>query len=414
MQICVLGAGLAGVTAAHALRRDGHDVTVIDRAPAPAQETSFANAGLISPGHAFSWAAPGAPMTLLRSLFDRQQALRIRPRPDPALLRWGWRFMRNCRAEPWARNSLELMRRASYAQHALAAIVDDTGVEFAHTRGGLIYLYATDAALAQAISTLTLLREAQIDAHVLSPEAVIGLEPALRQRATAIAGAIHCPSDASGDAHRFTVGLADWCRARGVRFCFNETVRDWIVAGERITAITTDRGEHRADAFVLALGSYSPVLARKLGLRLPIYPVRGNSVSFPIGAEHTPPTLAGVDDGTLTAWSRLGNVLRLTTTAEFSGYANRQPSKDVAMLVARARALFPDGADFSQPSAWSGLRPMTPEGLPLVGQAGPRNLWLNTGHGAMGWTTAAGTARILADRLAGRAVEHPYPSPRLP
>ncbi|MCZ4305420.1 D-amino acid dehydrogenase [Zoogloeaceae bacterium G21618-S1] len=413
MQICVLGAGLAGITAAHALAREGHAVTVVERASAPAQETSFANAGLISPGHAFSWASPGAPLALLKSLFDRQQALRIKPRFDPALLRWGWRFVRNCQTDAWARNSLQLMRLAAYAQQQLDAVVDETGVSFAHTRGGLIYLYDTDAALAQAISTLNLLREAQIDAHVLSPDDVVGLEPALANRARCIAGAVHCPTDASGDAHQFTVELAHWCAQRGVRFCFNQTVQRWVVRGNQIDAVVTDRGEHRADAFVLALGSFSPLLARPLGLRLPIYPVRGNSVSFPIGAEHTPPTLAGVDDGTLTAWSRLGSVLRMTTTAEFSGYANRLPDKDVAMLVARAEALFPNGADFNQPMPWSGLRPMTPEGPPLVGQAGPRNLWLNTGHGAMGWTTATGTAQILADLIAGRQPAHPLPPPRL-
>ncbi|TVT48478.1 MAG: FAD-dependent oxidoreductase [Denitromonas halophila] len=413
MQICVLGAGLAGVTAAHALAREGHAVTVIDRAASPAQETSFANAGLISPGHAFSWASPGAPVALLKSLFDRQQALRIKPRFDPALMRWGWRFVRNCQTDAWERNSLLLMRLAAYAQQQLDTIIDETGVDFAHTRGGLIYLYDTDVALAQAISTLNVLREAQIEAHVLSPDDVVRLEPALATRARSIAGAVHCPSDASGDAHRFTVELATRCQQRGVRFCFNETVQAWRVQGEQIDAVVTEHGEHRADAFVLALGSFSPVLARQLGLRLPIYPVRGNSVSFPIGVGHTPPTLAGVDDGTLTAWSRLGAVLRMTTTAEFSGYANRLPDKDVAMLVARAEALFPNGADFSQPTPWSGLRPMTPEGPPLVGQAGPTNLWLNTGHGAMGWTTAAGTAQILADLIAGRQPAHPYPSPRL-
>ncbi|MBT0960199.1 D-amino acid dehydrogenase [Denitromonas iodatirespirans] len=413
MQICVLGAGLAGVTAAQALVRDGHQVSVIDRAAAPAQETSFANAGLISPGHAFSWASPGAPVTLLKSLFDRQQALRIRPRPDAALLRWGWRFMRNCQADAWARNSLKLMRLATYAQQALDAVVDDTGIEFVHTRGGLIYLYATDSALADALSTLNLLREAQIEAHVLTPDAVVRLEPALATRAARVAGAIHCPTDASGDAHQFTVELAAWCERQGVAFHFNETVRDWRLAGERIEAVRTDRGEHRADAFVLALGSYSPLIARPLGLKLPIYPVRGNSVSFPIGPEHAPPMLAGIDDASLTAWSRLGPVLRLTTTAEFSGYANQQSPRDVALLVARAQALFPDGADFSRPTPWTGLRPMTPEGPPLVGQAGPANLWLNTGHGAMGWTTATGTARILADLIAGRRPEHPLPLPRL-
>ncbi|TVO53945.1 D-amino acid dehydrogenase [Denitromonas halophila] len=413
MQICVLGAGLAGVTAAHALAREGHAVTVIDRAASPAQETSFANAGLISPGHAFSWASPGAPVALLKSLFDRQQALRIKPRFDPALMRWGWRFVRNCQTDAWERNSLLLMRLSAYAQQQLDSIIDETGVDFSHTRGGLIYLYDTDVALAQAISTLNVLREAQIEAHVLSPDDVVRLEPALATRARSIAGAVHCPSDASGDAHRFTVELATRCQQRGVRFCFNETVQAWRVQGDQIDAVVTEHGEHRADVFVLALGSFSPMLARLLGLRLPIYPVRGNSVSFPIDVEHTPPTLAGVDDGTLTAWSRLGSVLRMTTTAEFSGYANRLPDKDVTMLVARAEALFPNGADFSQPTPWSGLRPMTPEGPPLVGQAGPRNLWLNTGHGAMGWTTAAGTAQILADLIAGRQPAHPYPSPRL-
>ena len=406
MKIVVLGAGLAGVTAAHALLRDGHSVQVLERAAGAAAETSFANAGLVSPGHAFSWASPAAPMAMLRSLFNPDQALRVRLSLDPAFWRWSLAFLANCRSARWAENSRRLVRLACYSQAQLARVVEHTGVEYAATRRGLLYLYADVKSLATARQQSDLLMAEGVEVRALDVAEVLAVEPRLAAWAGRIAGGLYCPGDESGDAWRFTTALAEWCAYRGVDFRYGVTVEALDADETRVRAVKTDQGSIEADAVVVALGSHAPRLVRALGYRLPIYPVRGNSVSFPIREGDAPPTLAGVDDGTLTAWSRLGDRLRLTSTAEFSGYANVLPRRDVETLVLRARTMFPGGADFDHPSPWSCLRPMTPAGTPIIGRTRHSNLYFNVGHGAMGWTTATGTAQMLADCVAGRTPAH--------
>lgn len=407
MKVVVLGAGLAGVTAAHALLCDGHQVEVLERAGAAAAETSFANAGLVSPGHAFSWASPSAPMVMLRSLVNPDQALRVRFSLDPAFWRWCLSFLANCSRHRWQENSRRLVRLARYSQRILSEIVALTGIDHAATRRGVLYLYADAQALAAARQQSELLLAEGIEVRSLATAQVLDLEPQLVAWRERTAGALYCPGDESGDAWRFTTGLAAWCAARGVKFHYGVRVETMRAAGNRVVAVQTDRGEILADAYVVAVGSHAPALMRPLGYRVPIYPVRGNSVTFPIRESDRPPLIAGVDDGTLTAWSRLGDRLRLTCTAEFSGYANLLPGKDVEALVARARAMFPGGADFDRPSSWSCLRPMTPTGTPIIGRSRHENLYVHIGHGAMGWTTASGTAQMLADAVAGRNPGHP-------
>lgn len=407
MKIVVLGAGLAGVSAVHALLRDGHQVQVLERAAAAAAETSFANAGLVSPGHAFSWASPSAPMAMLRSLFKQDQALRVRSSLDPAFWRWGLNFLANCTQRRWVENSRRLVRLAKYSQQSLSEVVTQTGIDHAATRRGILYLYADQKALTAARQQSELLLAEGVEVVALSTAEALDLEPQLAAWQERTAGALYCPGDESGDAWRFTTGLAAWCAARGAEFNYGATIEALRARGNRIVAVQTDRGEIAADAFVVSVGSHAPALLRPLGYRVPIYPVRGNSVTFPIREGDRPPRIAGVDDGTLTAWSRLGERLRLTSTAEFSGYANLLPAKDVEVLVARARAMFPNGADFDQASPWSCLRPMTPTGTPIIGRTRHDNLYVHIGHGAMGWTTASGTAQMLADVVAGRNPVHP-------
>jgi D-amino-acid dehydrogenase len=241
----------------------------------------------------------------------------------------------------------------------------------------------------------------------MDPAQAAEVDPALAPVRDRLAGAIFAPTDESGDARLFTLGLAEACASRGVAFRYGETIRGFRMAGDAVEAVVTDRGEAAADAFVLALGVYSPHLARQLGARLPIYPVKGYSVTLPVAGRNNAPKIGGVDEDNLVAYARFGDRLRLTATAEFAGYSTEHTPSDFGHMLSAARDLFPDGGDYGQPSYWAGLRPMTPEGTPILGRGRHRNVYFNTGHGHMGWTMACGTGRITADLVAGRTPEIP-------
>jgi D-amino-acid dehydrogenase len=397
----ILGAGLMGVTTAWALAREGHGVTVIDRQSGPAQETSFANAGLIAPGHALSWANPHAPKLLLRSLFRDDGALRLRPRADPRLWAWCLGFLRNCGAERSTLNTARKLKLCVYSQQALQALIAETGIAYDAARKGLLYVYRDPAALARGIADTKVLRDGGQRMQVLGPADIVRIEPAFAPGAAKLAGGLYCPDDESGDAHLFTVALAEKCRAQGVTFRFGATIKGFDATADLIERVLTDRGAEAGEVFVLALGSHSPLLGRPLGLRLPLYPVKGYSLTVPARGTATP-EVGGVDETNLVAWCRMGERLRLTATAEFSGYSTAHHPADFRAMLAAARELFPDGGEWERPSYWACLRPMTPSGLPIFGRFRHRNLWLNTGHGHLGWTMAYGSARITADLIAGR------------
>jgi D-amino-acid dehydrogenase len=398
-----MGGGVIGVTTAYYLARDGHEVTVLDRQPQVASETSFANAGLIAPGHAYTWASPRAPKILFKSLFSGKQAFRLRPRADPQMWAWMLLFLRNCTTERARLNTIRKLRLCVYSQEALHEVVEATGVAYDRSTGGALYLYRTPASFDRGVASSSILRHNGLRLEVVDRDRVAALEPALAPVKDRLAGAIYAPTDESGDARMFTHALAAFCRNKmDVRFGLETTIRGVDVQGETIVRLLTDKGEIRADTYVLALGCDSPILARQLGLRLPIYPVKGYSVTVPIGREDAAPHLGGVDEEHLVAFARMGARLRLTATAEFSGYDRSHRPKDFRTMLRVARELFPEGGDYTRPLYWAGLRPMTPEGTPILGQTRYRNLLLNTGHGHMGWTMACGSARITADLLAGR------------
>ena len=407
MRVVVLGCGVAGVTAAWMLQRDGHSVTVIDRADEPAAFTSFANAGLVAPGHAYAWSSPKAPGVLLRSLWRGDQALRFRPSLDPALWRWTWKFLRQCTAERAARNTARKARLCLYSQSLLHEVVAASGVAYDARCDGLIYLYRKAEAFSGALEKMRILTEQGIELRSLTPAEAAEADPALAPLRDRLAGAILAPGDESGDARLFTLGLAETCRDDGVRFRFGERVTGLRLSGGSVEAVITDRGEVEGDAFVLALGVYSPQVARQLGARLPIYPVKGYSVTLPIAGRNRAPSLGGVDEDNLVAYARFGDRLRITATAEFAGYATDHTPADFDHMLRVARDLFPEGGDYARPDYWAGLRPMTPEGTPILGRGRCDNLYFNTGHGHMGWTMACGTARITADLIAGRTPEIP-------
>lgn len=397
----ILGGGLMGVTTAWELAREGHAVTVIDRQPGPAQETSFANAGLVAPGHALTWASPRAPKILFKSLYRNDQALRLKPSADPRLWAWCLQFLMNCTAERSRSNTARKLKLCVYSQHALQSLTAETGIAYDSIRKGLLYVYRDAASLARGIANTQILRDGGQRMEILDAAGIARIEPALAGGAAKLAGGLYCPDDESGDAHLFTTALAEKCRDLGVTFRFGTTITGFDTTADRVEQVRTDQGAEPGDAFVLALGSYSPLLGRALGLRLPVYPIKGYSVTVPAEAGGVP-DVGGVDEDNLVAWCRMGDKLRLTATAEFSGYSTTHSPADFRPMLNAARDLFPHGGDYERPSYWACLRPMTPSGLPIFGRGRQRNLWLNTGQGHMGWTMACGSARITADLIAGR------------
>lgn len=402
MRIVVIGAGVVGVATAYELFKDGHEVVVIERHETAATETSFGNAGLIAPGHSYSWASPSAPKILIKSLFKKNQALRFKPRLELDLYRWSLKFLRNCTVERAAASTRNKSRLCVYSRERLHAITDDTGVEYASVRKGLLYCYRDETALAGGIAKMKILTEGGQKLEPVDPVRIVELEPALAGAKDELAGAIYCPDDESGDSHLFSNNLAAWLRERGVDFRFSTEVTGFEVDSDRVRKVITDQGGFEADDFVMAVGASAARLGRKLGFNLPVYPIKGYSVTMPIEASHKPPEMGGVDEANLVAWARFDNRMRLTSTAEFAGYnVSHRPSDFEAMFLS-ARNLFPDGCDWSKPYYWAGLRPMTPEGSPILDRSPLANFWLNAGHGHMGWTMAAGSARIVADMLSGR------------
>jgi D-amino-acid dehydrogenase len=406
MRIMVLGGGVIGVTTAYELARDGHEVTVLDRQPQAANETSFANAGLVAPGHASAWASPRAPKILIKSLFRDDQAFKLRLRAEPRMWAWLRLFLRQCTTERARLNTIRKLRLCLYSQEALHEVVSASGVAYDAQTGGLLYFYRSQEGFEQGIAKSVMLCENELPLEILDRERVAELEPALVPVKERIAGAIYAPSDESGDAHLFTCGLAAFCRDEmGVRLAFETTIHRIEAQGDRVERVVTDKGALTADAYVLALGCDSPIVARPIGIRLPIYPVKGYSVTIPVRPGDTSPRLGGVDEEHLLAYARMGDRLRLTARAEFAGYDRSHRPKDFRHLLQVASELFPDGGDYTRPHYWAGLRPMTPAGTPILGQTRYRNLFLNTGHGHMGWTMSCGSARLIADVIAGRTPE---------
>ncbi|MDQ7247419.1 D-amino acid dehydrogenase [Dongia sedimenti] len=405
MHVVVLGAGLLGVTTAHYLAREGHQVTVIDRQKEPARETSFANAGLLTPGHAYAWASPRAPMILLRSLWRTDTALRWRLKLDPGMWAWGLKFLANCTAARNRENTVIKVRLCSYSLAETAAVTAETGITWDRSQSGALYLYRDPDHFRAGRANFKLLADEGVEARTLEREELATFEPSLAAVKDRFAGAIHTPHDESGDARKFTTALADSCRERGVTFKFGATITRIERSGDRVTAVESDRGRVQGDAYVLALGSYSPLLTKPLGFTMPIYPVKGYSVTLPIADREAAPAHFGVDEANLVAFARLGDRLRLTATADFAGYDTSFQPRDFVHMLNVARELFPRAAAFDRPEYWACLRPMTPDGPPIMGPSPLVNLWLNTGHGHIGWTMACGSSRIVVDRMLGRKPE---------
>lgn len=403
MKTLVLGGGVVGVTTAYFLAKAGHEVTVLEEKDGVGLEASAGNAGIIAPGHSFAWASPRAPRMLWESLRGAETAIRLRLGTDPRLYVWGLRFLRECTSARARRNTLIKLRLCQYSQTVLNELVRAEGIEYHAITKGALYLHRDPAELEAGIKKMALLAEHGQKQEILDPDALAKLDPVFEPVKGKIAGAIRDLGDSSGDSRLFVENLARRCQdTLGVTVKLGARVTTLVAGGDRIDGVATNQGLLTADNYVLALGVGSAAIARTAGLHLPIYPAKGYSSTFSLRPGGLAPTVPGVDEQWLVGWSRLGDQLRLTSTAEFTGYDWGWTPRDFSNILRLARDLFPDAADYDRGQYRACLRPMTPEGPPILGLARHRNLFLNCGHGHMGWTMACGTARIVTDLMTGR------------
>ena len=405
MRIVILGAGVIGVTSAWYLARAGHEVTVIDRQPASALETSFANAGEISPGYASPWAAPGIPQKAIKWLFMKHAPLIIQPRPDLAKISWVAQMLMNCTSAAYATNKSRMVRLAEYSRDCLMELRRDTGISYDERTQGTLQVFRTQKQVDAAYKDIAVLKADGVPFEVLDAEGCVAAEPGLAPSRDKIAGGLRLPGDETGDCFKFTTSLAAMADAAGVTFRYGIDIQSLESDLGRITAVRTSKGRVTADAFVVALGSYSPALVRSLGIRLPVYPVKGYSITVPIVDETRAPVSTVMDETYKIAITRLGDRIRVGGMAEIAGFDHSLPAKRQATLQHSVEDLFGGAGDQSQATFWTGLRPMTPDGTPVVGKTHLPNLFLNTGHGTLGWTMAAGSGRVLADVVSGRVAD---------
>ncbi|UMM09826.1 D-amino acid dehydrogenase [Gluconobacter frateurii] len=407
MKIIVMGAGVIGVTTAWYLAQEGHEVEVIDRQPGVGLETSFANAGQVSPGYSTPWAMPGLPFKVAKWMMSKHSPLIIRPRVDTAMFRFMGELLANCSEKAYDINKSRMLRIAEYARDKIDALRDETGITYDGDQKGLIQLFRTDAQVEHAAEDMRLLAESGIDHQLLNVDEIIAHEPGLAHARHRLRGGLRLPGDQTGDAHLFTRRLAAMAEQKGVKFRLGTNIEAIEATSDSILSIRTSAGRLKADAYVLALGSYSPRLMKPLELRLPIYPVKGYSLTMPITDESRAPVSTVNDETYKVAITRLGDRIRIGGTAELTGFSLRLSPDRRETLELSFNEMY-GGGDLSAARYWTGLRPCTPDGTPIVGPA-PRyeNLWLNTGHGTLGWTMAAGSGQIVADQISGRQTAIP-------
>jgi D-amino-acid dehydrogenase len=403
MKVIVLGSGVIGVTSAWYLAEAGHDVVVLDRQPGPALETSFANAGEVSPGYASPWAGPGIPLKALKWLFMRHSPLFIRPTPSSSMLRFAIAMLGNCTAAAYAVNKSRMVPLAEYSRDMLRALRAETGLAYDERSQGTLQLFRTQKLLDGAAKDVAVLRDLGVPHDLLGVDGCVQAEPALARVREKFVGGLRLPDDETGDCFKFTSGLRDLAAARGVDFRYNRRVTGLLADGDRLAGVATDGGPVSGDAYVLALGSHSPLLLKPLGINLPVYPVKGYSLTIPIADPSAAPESTVMDEKHKVAITRLGDRIRVGGMAELDGYSATLSPRRRATLEHVVSDLYPAGGDATAGSFWSGLRPMTPDGPPVIGRAKFRNLWLNTGHGTLGWTMACGSGRVLADLVSERA-----------
>lgn len=403
MKVAVLGAGVVGVTSAYYLAKAGHEVTVIDRQPGAALETSHANAGEISPGYASPWAAPGIPMKAVKWLLMDHPPLILRPKLDLAMICWLLAMLRNCTPARYALNKARMVRLAEYSRDRLIDLRAETGIRYDERMRGTLQLFRTQHQLDGVAKDIEVLKAGGVPFEVLDRAGCIAAEPGLANARDTLVGGLRLPHDETGDCFMFTTALAKLAGELGVNFQYETAITGLRIEAGRVAGVVTNRGEVKADAYLVALGSYSPALVRPLGLRLPVYPVKGYSITVPIAQPERAPVSTLLDESYKIAITRLGDRIRVGGMAEISGFTNDLRPERRRTLEHSLESLFPGAGTPREATFWSGLRPMTPDGTPVIGATAVDNLFLNTGHGTLGWTMACGSGQVIADMIGGGA-----------
>ncbi|SFU08460.1 D-amino acid dehydrogenase small subunit [Kosakonia arachidis] len=400
MRVVVLGSGVVGVASAWYLRQAGHDVTVIDRQPGPAQETSAGNAGQISPGYAAPWAAPGVPLKAIKWMFQRHAPLAISLDGTSSQLKWMWQMLRNCDARHYAENKGRMVRLAEYSRDCLKLLRETTGIQYEGRQGGTLQLFRTAAQYENATRDIAVLQDAGVPYQLLESARLAEVEPALAEVAHKLTGGLRLPNDETGDCQLFTQQLASMAEQAGVVFRFNTPVDRLLYEGENIYGVKCGEEVVKADAYVMAFGSWSTGLLKDI-VDIPVYPLKGYSLTIPVTQEDGAPVSTILDETYKIAITRFDKRIRVGGMAEIVGFNTEllQPRRETLEMV--VRDLFPRGGRVEEATFWTGLRPMTPDGTPVVGRTPYKNLWLNTGHGTLGWTMACGSGQLLSDLMSG-------------
>ena len=402
MKVIVLGSGVIGVSCAYQLAVAGHEVTVLDRQPAAALETSYGNAGEVSPGYSAPWAGPGVPLKAIKWLLMQHRPLVIRPHLDLEFIRWGLAMLSNCTAARYEVNKGRMVRLAEYSRDCLVELRAQTGIRYDERMQGTLQLFRTQAQLDGTAADIAILQRYGVRYELLDMDGCIRHEPALARTRDKFVGGLLLPGDETGDCFKFTQNLAALAVQRGVQFRYGTQIKRLLMAAKQIDGVVTDAGALKADAYLVALGSYSPLLLKPLGIRIPVYPVKGYSITVPITDAAGAPESTVMDETHKVAVTRLGDRIRVGGTAELAGYTLKLHDARRQTLEHVVTDLFPNGGDVSRAEFWCGLRPMTPDGTPVLGATRIPKLFLATGHGTLGWTMAAGTGRVMADVIGGR------------
>ena len=402
MKVIVLGSGVIGTSVAYYLAKSGHEVEVIDRQTGPAMETSFANAGEVSPGYSSPWAGPGVPIKAIKWLLMRHSPLVISPVLDPNMWRWGLSMLANCTEKAYAINKSRMVPIAEYSRDCMVALRAETGIAYDDRAQGTLQLFRTQAQLDGIAKDVEVLKDYKVPFEVLDRAGFVKVEPALKLTQEKFVGALRLPGDETGDCFKFTNRLAEMAEALGVKFRYNTSIDGIEVSGGKVTGVRTSAGTLTADHYVTALGSFTPQLLKPIGIHIPVYPVKGYSITVPITDAQFAPESTIMDETHKVAVTRLGDRIRVGGTAELAGFDMTLREGRRETLTHVLTDLFPKGSDTSKTEFWCGLRPMTPDGTPIIGATPYANMMLATGHGTLGWTMAAGTARVIDDLISGR------------
>ena len=400
MRVVILGSGVVGVASAWYLAKAGHEVTVIDRQPGPAMETSAANAGQISPGYAAPWAAPGVPLKAVKWMFQRHAPLAVRLDGSSFQLSWMWQMLKNCNTEHYMTNKGRMVRLAEYSRDCIKALRQETGIQYEGRQGGTLQLFRTQQQFESAAKDIAVLEDAGVPYKLLEASQLASVEPALAQVAHKLTGGLQLPNDETGDCQLFTQQLAKLAQQAGVTFLYNRSVDRLLVEGDKISGVQCGGEIFKADSYVVAFGSYSTALLRDL-VSIPVYPLKGYSLTIPITDESAAPFSTVLDETYKIAITRFDQRIRVGGMAEIVGFNTQLEQKRRETLEMVVRDLYPNGGRVEGATFWTGLRPMTPDGTPIVGKTSLKNLFLNTGHGTLGWTMACGSGQLLSDLISG-------------